>query len=42
MLGAIVTIVVAAVGGALAARAGLVSAPTTASPKRPTTSGDVL
>jgi len=42
MLGAIVTIVVAAVGGALSARAGLVSAPTTASPERPMTSGDVL
>jgi Kef-type K+ transport system membrane component KefB len=42
MLGAIVTIVVAAVGGALAARAGLVSAPARAQPKRPTTSGDVL
>jgi Kef-type K+ transport system membrane component KefB len=42
MLGAIVTIVVAAVGGALAARAGLVSTPTAAAPERPSTSGDVL
>ena len=42
MLGALVTIVVTAVGGALAVRAGLVTAPKTHPPARPTTDEDLL